>query len=61
MEADGSLDSVAREVGTLGRLGGQAFVPGVAGVWKDLTDNVNVMAANLTLQVRTIAVATVCR
>ncbi|CAE6501922.1 unnamed protein product [Rhizoctonia solani] len=46
---------VAREVGTLGRLGGQAFVPGVAGVWKDLTDNVNVMAANLTLQVRAIA------
>ncbi|KAG9087983.1 hypothetical protein FRC06_002273 [Ceratobasidium sp. 370] len=46
---------VAREVGTLGRLGGQAFVPGVAGVWKDLTDNVNGMAANLTLQVRAIA------
>jgi hypothetical protein len=41
-------DSVAREVGTLGRLGGQAFVPGVAGVWKDLTDNVNVMAANVS-------------
>ncbi|KAF8752828.1 His Kinase A (phosphoacceptor) domain [Rhizoctonia solani] len=39
--------AVAREVGTLGRLGGQAFVPGVAGVWKDLTDNVNVMAAML--------------
>lgn len=41
--------SVAGEVGTLGRLGGQAFVPGVAGVWKDLTDNVNGMAANVSL------------
>ena len=50
---------VAREVGTEGRLGGQARVTGVAGTWKDLTDNVNVMANNLTLQVRTIAVATV--
>jgi len=40
-------------------LGGQARVTGVAGTWKDLTDNVNVMANNLTLQVRTIAVATV--
>lgn len=50
--------SVAREVGTEGRLGGQAFVPGVAGTWKDLTDCVNVMAANLTVQVRTIAHAT---
>ncbi|BEI90238.1 uncharacterized protein CcaverHIS019_0303080 [Cutaneotrichosporon cavernicola] len=49
---------VAREVGTDGRLGGQAFVPGVAGTWKDLTDCVNVMAANLTVQVRTIAHAT---
>ncbi|KAH9840883.1 histidine kinase [Rhodofomes roseus] len=49
---------VAKEVGTEGKLGGQARVPGVGGVWKDLTDNVNVMAANLTLQVRTIAVAT---
>ncbi|KAH7921003.1 hypothetical protein BV22DRAFT_1020209 [Leucogyrophana mollusca] len=49
---------VAREVGTEGRLGGQARVTNVAGTWKDLTDNVNVMAANLTLQVRTIAVAT---
>ncbi|KIJ62480.1 hypothetical protein HYDPIDRAFT_114607 [Hydnomerulius pinastri MD-312] len=49
---------VAREVGTEGRLGGQARVTNVGGTWKDLTDNVNVMAANLTLQVRTIAVAT---
>src|ERR1700709_830366 len=46
---------VAREVGTEGRLGGQAQVPGVAGTWKDLTDNVNAMAANLTGQVRNIA------
>src|SRR5712672_1475407 len=45
---------VAREVGTDGKLGGQAKVPGVAGTWKDLTDNVNVMAANLTEQVRGI-------
>jgi HAMP domain-containing protein/CheY-like chemotaxis protein/signal transduction histidine kinase len=45
---------VAREVGTEGKLGGQAQVPGVAGTWKDLTDNVNVMAANLTNQVRGI-------
>ncbi len=45
---------VAREVGTEGKLGGQAVVPGVAGTWKDLTDNVNVMAANLTNQVRGI-------
>src|SRR5665213_1839670 len=43
---------VAREVGTEGRLGGQAQVPGVGGTWKDLTDNVNLMAANLTGQVR---------
>src|SRR5207244_2158048 len=43
---------VAREVGTEGRLGGQANVPGVAGTWKDLTDCVNFMAANLTAQVR---------
>ncbi|KAF4622058.1 hypothetical protein D9613_009580 [Agrocybe pediades] len=49
---------VAREVGTEGRLGGQARVTNVGGTWKDLTDNVNVMANNLTLQVRTIAVAT---
>jgi HAMP domain-containing protein/signal transduction histidine kinase/CheY-like chemotaxis protein len=46
---------VAREVGTEGKLGGQADVPGVAGTWKDLTDNVNLMADNLTLQVRNIA------
>src|SRR5207302_1534475 len=46
---------VAREVGTEGKLGGQAQVAGVAGVWKDLTDNVNYMAGNLTAQVRNIA------
>jgi HAMP domain-containing protein/signal transduction histidine kinase/DNA-binding response OmpR family regulator len=46
---------VAREVGTEGKLGGQASVPGVAGTWKDLTDNVNFMASNLTSQVRNIA------
>ena len=46
---------VAREVGTEGKLGGQAEVPGVAGTWKDLTDNVNSMASNLTGQVRNIA------
>ena len=46
---------VAREVGTEGKLGGQADVPGVAGTWRDLTDNVNLMAANLTSQVRNIA------
>ncbi|RAG86869.1 hybrid sensor histidine kinase/response regulator [Streptacidiphilus pinicola] len=46
---------VAREVGTEGRLGGQAKVPGVAGTWRDLTDNVNSMAGNLTSQVRAIA------
>jgi len=45
---------VAREVGTEGKLGGQAEVPGVAGTWKDLTDTVNFMAANLTEQVRGI-------
>jgi HAMP domain-containing protein/CheY-like chemotaxis protein/signal transduction histidine kinase len=49
---------VAREVGTEGKLGGQALVPGVAGTWKDLTDNVNFMAANLTAQVRNIAEVT---
>src|SRR5438132_928672 len=48
---------VAREVGTDGKLGGQAQVRGVAGTWKDLTDNVNVMANNLTGQVRSIATA----
>jgi HAMP domain-containing protein/signal transduction histidine kinase/DNA-binding response OmpR family regulator len=50
---------VAREVGTEGKLGGQAEVPGVAGTWKDLTDNVNQMAGNLTAQVRNIAEVTV--
>ncbi len=50
----GEVTRVAREVGTEGKLGGQAEVPGVAGTWKDLTDNVNVMAANLTEQVRGI-------
>ena len=49
---------VAREVGTEGKLGGQAFVPGVAGTWKDLTDSVNQMAGNLTAQVRNIAEVT---
>jgi hypothetical protein len=51
----GEVTRVAREVGTEGRLGGQAQVPGVAGTWKDLTDNVNFMASNLTGQVRNIA------
>src|SRR2546425_2903329 len=46
---------VAREVGTEGKLGGQATVPGVAWTWKDLTDSVNSMASNLTAQVRNIA------
>ena len=50
----GEVTRVAREVGTEGRLGGQAVVPGVAGTWKDLTDNVNFMASNLTDQVRGI-------
>src|SRR5437762_698651 len=49
---------VAREVGTEGRLGGQAVVKGVSGTWKDLTDNVNFMASNLTNQVRNIAEVT---
>ena len=49
---------VAREVGTEGKFGGQAQVPGVAGTWADLTDNVNLMAANLTGQVRNIAEVT---
>ena len=49
---------VAREVGTEGKLGGQAQVPGVAGTWKDLTDSVNFMASNLTGQVRNIAQVT---
>ncbi|MGH9442728.1 MAG: response regulator, partial [Thermoanaerobaculia bacterium] len=49
------VTSVAREVGVEGKLGGQASVPGAAGIWKDLTDNVNQLAANLTTQVRAIA------
>ena len=49
------VTTVAREVGTEGKLGGQASVPGAAGLWKDLTDNVNQLAANLTNQVRAIA------
>jgi HAMP domain-containing protein/signal transduction histidine kinase/DNA-binding response OmpR family regulator len=53
------VSRVAREVGTEGKLGGQAEVPGVAGTWKDLTDNVNSMASNLTNQVRNIADVTV--
>src|SRR5205807_9633521 len=51
----GEVTRVAREVGTEGKLGGQADVKGVSGVWKDLTDNVNRMASNLTSQVRNIA------
>ena len=54
----GEVSRVAKEVGTEGKLGGQAQVPGVGGVWKDLTDNVNSMAANLTGQVRNIAEVT---
>ncbi|MCC9157529.1 HAMP domain-containing protein [Streptomyces sp. BPPL-273] len=54
----GEVTRVAREVGTDGRLGGQANVPNVAGTWKDLTDNVNSMANNLTGQVRNIALVT---
>jgi methyl-accepting chemotaxis protein len=49
------VTSVAREVGVEGKLGGQASVPGAAGIWKDLTDNVNQLAANLTTQMRAIA------
>src|SRR5437660_4067846 len=49
------VTTVAREVGVEGRLGGQAAVPGAAGTWKDLTGNVNLLAANLTTQVRAIA------
>ncbi len=55
----GEVSRVAGEVGTEGRLGGQAAVPGVAGTWKDLTDNVNSMASNLTGQVRNIAEVTI--
>ena len=54
----GEVTRVAREVGTEGRLGGQAQVEGVAGTWKDLTDSVNTMAGNLTAQVRNIAEVT---
>src|SRR6185503_1289356 len=54
----GEVTRVAREVGTEGRLGGQAQVPGVAGTWKDLPDSVNSMAGNLTAQVRNIAEVT---
>ncbi|CCB72265.1 HAMP domain-containing protein [Streptantibioticus cattleyicolor] len=54
----GEVTRVAREVGTEGRLGGQAKVPGVAGVWRDLTDSVNFMAGNLTNQVRNVAQVT---
>src|SRR6185503_3504827 len=50
--------TVAREVGIEGKLGGQARVPGVSGTWKDLTDNVNLLAGNLTNQVRNIALVT---
>src|SRR5678810_1138492 len=55
----GEVSRVAREVGTEGKLGGQAAVAGVAGTWKDLTDNVNSMATNLTGQVRNIAEVTI--
>ena len=54
----GEVTRVAREVGTEGKLGGQADVHGVAGTWKDLTDSVNSMASNLTSQVRNIAEVT---
>src|SRR3954463_1047694 len=54
----GEVTRVAKEVGTEGKLGGQADVKGVSGVWKDLTDNVNVLAGNLTDQVRKIAKVT---
>src|SRR6202008_1312778 len=52
------VTTVAREVGIEGRLGGQARVPGAAGTWRDLTDNVNMLAGNLTAQVRNIALVT---
>src|SRR5207302_144776 len=54
----GEVTRVAREVGTEGKLGGQADVKGVAGIWKDMTDNVNSMAGNLTSEVRNIAEVT---
>jgi hypothetical protein len=56
----GEVTRVAREVGTEGKLGGQADVKGVAGTWKDLTDSVNFMAGNLTNQVRGIAKVVTC-
>lgn len=52
------VSKVAREVGTQGNLGGQAQITGVSGIWKELTENVNIMASNLTIQVREIAVVT---
>src|SRR5262249_46847699 len=52
------VTTVAREVGNEGKLGGQAKVPGAAGTWRDLTDNVNMLAGNLTSQVRNIALVT---
>src|SRR5205823_1548813 len=52
------LERIGREVGTEGKLGGQAKVKGVAGTWRDLTENVNLMAGNLTAQVRNIATVT---
>src|SRR6202023_1551416 len=55
----GEVTRVAREVAIEGKLGGQAQVPGVAGTWKDLTDNVNSMATNLTGQARNIAEVTI--
>src|SRR5688500_18903673 len=55
----GEVTRVAREVGTEGKLGGQAVVPGVAGTWEDLSDGVNMMAGNLTAQVRSIADVTI--
>src|SRR5205814_316511 len=56
--SDAEVSRAARKVGTEGKLGAQAEVPGVAGTWKDLTDNVNVLAGNLTQQVRNIAKVT---
>jgi HAMP domain-containing protein len=53
------VTTVAREVGIEGKLGGQARVPGAAGTWRDLTDNVNTLAGNLTSQVRNIAKVTI--
>src|SRR5688572_32209760 len=58
-EFSSEVTRVAREVGTEGKLGGQANVKGVSGVWKDLTENVNSMASNLTTQVRNISEVTI--